>query len=151
MQNVASKISGLACALAIGCGGPQKAAVVDPMPVEQGPPPVRYAEDVQPVWDANCTMCHDGQTDPLHPLKDLDLSSGRSWAQLARPTRTCSGANTTVVVPGAPEQSPLWLRLNGGAACLDEMPPDSHGGLAVLDPTASELIHAWILQGAQND
>ena len=90
-------------------------------------PNVSYANDIQPLWDAACVACHNGNTPP-------DLRPDTSWDAL----------QNGWVEPGDAESSRLYQSLLGtnGAAL---MPP---GGW----PQAEiNLVRDWINQGAEDN
>ncbi len=120
------------------------------------PPQVRYARDVQPIWDQHCVSCHNGSLDSRLRGAWLDLRPGMALGMWSGKEFTgCGGESTrtvSVVTPGDPEASVLWKRINtDSTGCSGEMPPESNGGLHAIDPVATETIHQWILQGAKSD
>src|SRR5918998_1174341 len=75
---------------------------------------------------ARCVKCHG----PAKREGKLNLATPKGFAR--------GGKNGAVVVPGRPEESPLWERVEP-----DEMPPE--------EPLSSEekgLLRRWIEQGA---
>ena len=99
-----------------------------------------YANDVQAIWNASCTVsCHKGST----PDGQLSLETGSSYAALVNQAMVKTCSDGTRVVPGAPSSSGLMDRLTGNS-CGTRMP---EGGNPL---SAGELvtIQSWILRGA---
>lgn len=89
-----------------------------------------YATDVQPLFDASCVSCHGGGA----PAADYSLTS--------RAGALGPGSDTvTNVVPGSPESSRLFIRLDDGT-----MPP---GGR--WDSTRIAMVRNWIAKGAKDN
>lgn len=92
---------------------------------EDAPP--NFERDIRPIFEKNCFTCH-GATKPHS--NGLDLKTVES---------ILDGANSgTVVVPGKPEASRLWIVVRDGI-----MP---QGGTP-LAATDKKLIHDWIEKG----
>ncbi|MCW5889529.1 MAG: hypothetical protein KIT14_03160 [bacterium] len=105
---------------------------------------VRFAADVQPIFDADCTVCHTGAFAPV----GLDLSPGSSWVHLVGVgSGECPG--TQRVAPGSPETSYLMHKLAGSGPCFVGSPMPLHR--SPLPPHQQALIATWIAQGAAND
>ncbi|MCO4762561.1 MAG: hypothetical protein KC502_13705 [Myxococcales bacterium] len=103
------------------------------------------------IIDNSCNngYCHGGSAGALSLSGDAKkdhaaLLAGKSNDKGAS---KCSAAE--FVVPGKPEQSLLWLKLDAGAVhgCGKKMPPSSNG--KGLDPASSNLLKAWIAAGAK--
>src|SRR5262249_54000856 len=102
-------------------------------PVQPKEPPRRqmtYEKDVLPILDRACISCHGT------PRKrgGLDL---RTYEALVR-----GGDNGTGVVPGRPDDSPLYESVATG-----RMPP----GKRKLSAGDRETIRAWIASGARSE
>ena len=105
-------------------------------PPDPPEPTVSYADDVQPIFDANCVGCHgDGGN------AGLDLRPGLSYANLYEVQSTESALNR--VEPEEPMLSWLYLKLTGQQNVGTEMPPGS-----LLDADTRELVRTWIEEGA---
>ena len=89
---------------------------------------VSFAEDIQPVLNANCASCH-----PLL-VPELDLTVGNSYNAII------GGA---YVIPENVDTSPLYQRLLGNPRI---MPPSG-----ALPSQEIEIIKRWIEQGANNN
>jgi hypothetical protein len=100
---------------------------ITPAPEAVAPPPesdtIRYAQDIQPVFDAKCDGCHAGSLAP-------DLRQGKSYTALV----------PAFVVAGQSESSILYIKCAPGGSmnkyCL---------------PAELSLIKRWINAGAKND
>ena len=91
--------------------------------------PVSFARDVQPLFDAKCTVCH-----PVsYPY--LDLRPGRSYDQLVHQLAATNPAFERVL-PGRPELSYL----------LTHAPDPSNA--ALLTAADRELLRRWVAAGA---
>ncbi len=99
--------------------------------------PVRYGRDIRPLLSERCFACHGA--DENARIADLRLD------QQASSTRERDGG--PAIVPGQPEASQLWKRLNHPSPA-EHMPPAS----AKKRPFSAgelETIRAWIAGGAK--
>ncbi|XXF77929.1 Ig-like domain-containing protein [Myxococcaceae bacterium GXIMD 01537] len=121
-----------------GHGPPVRQAVTVPVRVP------RYAQDIQPLFDALCTRCHG-------PAGQLSLAAGEGHAALVGVAAHAGKCKTLMVrvQPGAPEGSALMLRLEG-EECGIRMPMDAP---RYFDENPGELarLRSWIRGGAAND
>ena len=85
-----------------------------------------FQRDIRPLLKQHCLKCHG----PLQPAGRLNLSLP---APLAR-----GGAGGPAIVPGQPEDSLLWQRVE-----RDEMPEDEP-----LPPHEKQRLRRWIAAGA---
>lgn len=88
-----------------------------------------YEQHVRPILKAHCFQCH-GETDP--PKAKLDLRLVRLMHQ--------GGHSGPAVVPGKPEDSELWKRIQA-----NEMPK----GPKKLSAEQKTVLRTWITQGAR--
>ena len=102
--------------LAAGCGG-------------GGRHGVSFSDDVQPIFDAKCVVCHPTS------YEYLDLRRGRSYDELVRVSSALQPAFERVL-PGRPELSYL----------LTHVPDPSRERL--LTDREKAVIERWILEGA---
>jgi len=98
---------------------------------------ISYSQDVQPIYDQNCIDCHPGSG-------NLDLTADNSYAETVNVS--ASGYSGILVVPGDPEASVLYKKIDGSGAYGSNMPV---GGS--LSQTQINTIKQWILEGAQNN
>ncbi len=97
---------------------------------------VDFNRQVRPILSESCYQCHGPDQNKRKADLRLDLREG-----LFR-----SGDDTTVVVPGKPDESELVARITSPAIEL-RMPPPRHGG--PLKREQIELIKRWIAEGAE--
>lgn len=87
---------------------------------------VSYSQDIQPIWDAECTSCHAGNIAP-------DLLNVNSYDELME----------KYVVAGNPEESIVYKTLIGTAVL---MPPAGK-----MSQSKINKVQKWILDGALNN
>jgi uncharacterized protein YgbK (DUF1537 family) len=108
---------------------------------------VSYQKDVNPILQANCLSCHDGQGEGV-------AASGfsvKSYDDLMKGTK--SGQ---VVVPGDSLSSSLYRLIDHQADPKIQMPPHhdatvASGKMSSLSGEQINTIKAWIDQGAKNN
>jgi len=93
--------------------------------------PLSFKTDIQPIFDANCIACHNGNLNP-------DLRDGNSYAALS--------AIPGSIVAGDANGSELVDMLEHKAGVDNPMPPS-----APMASTNINLIITWINQGALNN
>ena len=93
---------------------------------------VRFQDDVLPLLDQHCVMCHSGPNAP-HGLR---LSSASALLH--------GGSSGAAVVPGHPESSLLIAKVSGEKPA---MPPIGEH----LTADQIDLIRRWIAEGAVDD
>jgi uncharacterized membrane protein len=120
-------VAGAALALATGAGAATKKATVS------------YAEDVAPILQAHCVVCHQTGGEGLEK-SGLDLTS---YDGLMKGTKF-----GPIVVPGDTETSNLVVLLDGRADKSIQMP---HGTKKKLSTCDRDIIHTWIHEGAKNN
>lgn len=91
---------------------------------------ISYALDIQPIFNDNCVVCHDGTLDP-------DLTEGNSYTFL-------TVTDPDMVVAGDADGSELYQRMNGIGGGV--MPPSG-----ALSAANINLVKTWINQGALNN
>ncbi len=89
--------------------------------------PISFANDIQPIFNANCVACHPGSSDP-------DLTSGLSYAAL-------NGGG--YINTATPASSILYLRMTDSGSPM----PTS----GVLSTSTTDKVLKWIEQGALNN
>lgn len=105
---------------------------------------VRFARDVQPVFDLNCVACHQSGA----AMEGLVLESGQSHPSLVgKPSKE---GGIALVQPGDLSKSYLFRKISGTHKDIggkgDRMPL---GGQ--LDEPSLRTICQWIVTGAGND
>ena len=100
-------------------------------------PPIDFARQILPILSDNCFQCHgpdvnEGRKGDLRLDDESDVKRDRNGHH--------------VVLPGKPDESELWLRINSTDDDL-RMPPPELG--RTLQPGQVDLITQWIQQGAK--
>lgn len=106
---------------------------------------VSFAKDIQPIFTASCasSSCHGGTA----PKDNLNLTSGKAYAELVNVKATGTGCTTrTLVVPSNVASSYLMNKLTGVDICGAKMPKTGTISTANVDK-----IRTWICSGAKND
>ena len=98
--------------------------------------PLRYGRDVRPILSDRCFTCHGPDANKRQAELRLDL----------RETATAARENGAAIVPGRPEESELWRRLNHADA--DERMPPANSNRRALSAAEKERIGRWIEEGA---
>ena len=93
-----------------------------------------YANDVQPIYNANCTSCHG-----VAPV----LTAGSSYSQTVGVASTCTSG--TRIVAGSASTSVLYLRVTGGSC--GQMPPSG----PLISSTSQQILRTWINRSALNN
>lgn len=96
---------------------------------------VDYANDIQPIFNANCTSCHNNNNQQSGvSLSNYEAVMGSVGSQY--------GSN--IVVAGEPDSSPLVDKIEADPQFGSQMP---QGGTP-LSETEINLIRSWISEGA---
>jgi len=108
---------------------------------------VSYKNDVDPILQANCLSCHDGQGEGI----EASGFSVKSYDDLMKGTKFGQ-----VVVPGDSLSSSLYRLVDHQADPKIQMPPHhdeavAAGKMASLSGEQINTIKAWIDQGAKNN
>ena len=119
----------------MGCG-----ATVPEVPEEA---PVSYTAHLEPLVIAHCLGCHDSE----EPKARLVLDPGEGYGQLVG-RRSIQVPEMTLVEPGDPDASYLWLKLQHRAPEGKGM-PRTLTGTKKLRPAELELYRRWIEGGAK--
>lgn len=98
--------------------------------------PVSYVRDIQPILAENCFHCHGFDPKTRDGGRRLDIREGA--------LEEIDGVRG--IVPGKPDESELWLRVNSKDRDDVMPPPKSH---KTLKPTELALLRRWIEQGAE--
>ncbi len=124
------------------------AAVADMVPADTSAAAPFAA--VQTVFDARCTNCHSVTALGLPGYAALPLTSDVSFKTLVgKPsTEYCGG---TLVVPGKPDESYLWIKLTSDTPCSGNRMPAKFEMMPAVPLTAEQLtaVHDWIAGGAK--
>jgi hypothetical protein len=97
-------------------------------------------DDVQAIFEARCVSCH-SDADPRDSLSLEDAMT--SEAQLVDVDASCTGlANQKRVIPGEPENSVLYTKVNeANPACDGVMPPNGN----MITAAERNTIYDWII------
>lgn len=101
-----------------------------------------YAKE---LWSCSDTACHGGGLAGVN-FATKDAAWATLVGQPSNPMRECAKLGKQRVVPGEPDNSLLYLKLDINAPCGQQMPP---GG--ALSDAARERVRQWIMMGAKND
>jgi len=104
---------------------------------------VSFANDIQPIFNANCagSLCHAGN----RPAGGLSLDPGRAYSNLVGVASDCGNVR---VAPGLPEASYLINKLTGVGMCKGNRMPLR---LPALSNATIDVMRAWICGGAPNN
>jgi len=112
-----------------------------PFITEIGTIDVSFSEDIQPIFNNNCIICHN----EFHEA-GLDLQEGRSYNLLVNVTAFSYAPNVRIA-PFSLENSVLWHKIKGDDVFGGRMP-------AIGDALSNfeiEKIESWIELGALNN
>jgi len=103
---------------------------------------VNFHADIQPIFDANCVVCH--QTGGTQG--GLNLEEGESYG--ATVLRNSEESKLLRIAPGKPDESYLIHKLEGSHIQVggtgEQMPTTGP-----LDSALIKIIRKWILEGAR--
>ena len=120
-------------------------SIADVPPIYSG---IQYGAAIQGLFDdfdgngSGCNMCH--FTPPPTPSGHLNLDDGFSWKNLVDVPAN-EDPTLTYVVPGHPEQSLLFQKINCDSPPVGARMPY---GYPALTPEQQALIWDWIAAGA---
>jgi hypothetical protein len=107
----------------------------------------------QPAADTTFTMVRRQVLDPSCALSGChadaeypNLSADRAWANLVEKASSVPGLS--LVTPGDPERSYLYIKITGGPGMEGSLMPRNRGALSAADKA---VVRAWIARGAPND
>lgn len=97
---------------------------------------INFQRDIRPLLAKNCFACHGPDENAREADLRLDLRESAISAE----------AHPAAIIPGRPETSELWLRIQTQDSDL-KMPPPETGH--ALSPEQIALIKLWIESGAE--
>jgi uncharacterized membrane protein len=106
---------------------------------------VSYSNNIQPLFNTNCVVCHQGAGQG-----GLTLEPNKSYSNLVGVQSTESSIELRVKA-GAPDQSYLLAKLNGTQVQAGGSGVQMPYGAAPLTQAQTNLIQQWISQGAPNN
>ena len=131
-------VLGVLTVLWSGCyGGP-----VNP-PAEQVTDNVSFSQQIQPIFETHCTVCH-VQGGFALGFVTLELTDGDSYAMLVNQASS-QDATHTLVVPGDSSTSLLYLKVSSNDPPVGATMPFIGGRLSSEELA---LMRDWIDQGA---
>ncbi|PTL85763.1 Ig-like domain-containing protein [Vitiosangium sp. GDMCC 1.1324] len=112
-----------------------------------------YANDIQPIWNTQCILCHNSSSGTRG---GLNLDEGKSYASIVNVgaagtgPASCGASGLKRVTPNEPDNSLIVLKLTDNPPCGGRMPQGNPG---YFDEHPGELtrIRSWILAGALNN
>ncbi|HVZ86112.1 MAG TPA: hypothetical protein VHG72_04040 [Polyangia bacterium] len=140
-------------------------SALDPAPASTAPPAAHsFTEVYRTVLAQTCSndYCHYNGIGIRYGALDMSSQVYAYWSLVGQPCMgpSCSEMGTRVI-PGQPDQSILYLKVTQTMPpCGSQMPADpavlTATGNSVFSGTAlpddqQQLIHDWILDGAQNN
>ena len=125
----------------VGCAKDEGPRFV-PRPVDPVQPidSVSFSADVVPIFTAHCWLCHP----PM--ANGMDLSASSAYGELVN-VPSVNWAPNLRVVPGDPQASVLWNKINFTEVYGLGMPPNG----APLSSAELQTIQDWIEQGAMDN
>ncbi|UCV17833.1 hypothetical protein [Ferribacterium limneticum] len=105
---------------------------------------LNFHKDIQPIFDANCVVCH--QTGGTQG--GLNLEDGESYG--ATVMRNSEESKLLRIAPGRPKESYLIHKLEGShieAGGTGEQMPTT----GPLDKGSIQILRRWIQEGARKD
>jgi cytochrome c5 len=114
----------------------------------QQAPLVSFANDIQPIFTANCAKvgCHVGTS----PQAGLNLEAGQAYSNLVN-VLSSEMPSLARVEPGDPDNSYLYLKHSGAAGIVGSRMPLDNPNFFVNNPDLLDLEEEWIRQGALNN
>lgn len=99
--------------------------------------------------ESRCNFCH---SMPASQVSNGMFHTGKDQAEtyasiMDRVSTSAACSGRSVIVPGDPEQSLLYLKISGPPPCGNRMPL---GGKA-LSAAQVQMIRSWIAAGANDD
>jgi hypothetical protein len=107
---------------------------------------VSFSKDVQPIFNNNCVVCHQGAGQA-----GLTLEPSVSYSKLVGVASTESTTGELRVKAGSPDQSYIIAKLNGTQVAAGGIGAQMPYGAAPLSSTQISLISQWIAEGAPNN
>ncbi|MCF8261132.1 MAG: hypothetical protein K9J12_10185 [Melioribacteraceae bacterium] len=101
---------------------------------------VSFSNDIKPILDENCTICHNSEDDQ----KNLNFESYESLMNSRYLNR-----NQALIIPGDSEVSRIYLVTHSNKSAI-RMPPESFG-FDKLSESQIQKIKVWIDEGAKNN
>ena len=107
---------------------------------------VSFSRDIQPIFNANCVICHTGTSGP----QGLSLDSGKAYGNLVNVNST-EAPSLKRVAPGSPDKSYIINKLLGTQTQAGGSGAQMPFGAQPLSQATISLIQQWITAGAPNN
>ena len=108
---------------------------------------VSFSKDIQPIFNSNCVICHQGQ---VGAQASLTLEPKLSYSKLVDVPSTESATEMRVKA-GAPDQSYLLAKLNGTQAQAGGSGAQMPYGSPPIPQDQINLVQQWIAENAPNN
>lgn len=105
---------------------------------------VSFSDDVQPIFDANCSVCHTLDQEDYNG--GLNLDADKAYNELVDIITVGYAPDKRVVVED-PTNSILWQKINNSMLFGANMPLGSNP----LSQQDQDIIKVWIEEGALNN
>ena len=106
---------------------------------------VSFSKDIQPIFNSNCVICHQGAGQA-----GLTLEPNVSYSKLVGIASTESTTELRVKA-GAPEQSYILAKLNGTQVQAGGSGARMPYGASPLPQSQINLVQQWVAEGAPNN
>ena len=108
---------------------------------------ISFSKDIQPLFNSNCVICHQGKASGY---ASLSLEPKLSYGNLVGVPSTENAAELRVKA-GAPGQSYLLAKLNGTQVQAGGSGAQMPYGATPLAQGQIDMINQWIIQGGLNN
>jgi len=107
---------------------------------------VSFSKDIQPIFNANCVVCHTGSAGPA----GLSLDQGSAFKNLVN-VNSSEAPSLKRVAPGSPDKSYIIAKLTGKQTQAGGSGAQMPFGAAPLPQATIDKITQWISAGAPNN
>jgi len=101
-----------------------------------------FASNVQPLYNAKCTICHSGTA----ATAGLNLSSGNAYANTVN-VDSQQDRTKKLILPSDADNSYIVIKVEGRQTVGDRMP----AGTGDLSANEIQTLKTWTNEGAQNN
>jgi mono/diheme cytochrome c family protein len=108
---------------------------------------VSFSKDIQPIFNNNCVICHQGKA---NGYASLSLEPKLSYSNLVGVPSTEDAAELRIKA-GDPGQSYLLAKLNGTQVQAGGSGAQMPYGATPLAQAQIDMINLWIIQGGLNN
>ncbi len=136
----------LAALAAAACSSGTTSSTTTPSSTTTSSGGVSFSRDIQPIFNANCVVCHTGTSGP----QGLTLDSGKAYGNLVNVNST-EAPSLKRVAPGSPDKSYIINKLLGTQTQAGGSGAQMPFGAQPLSQSTISLIQQWITAGAPNN